>query len=75
MKVFRFFHIKDDLKTVDLSVGNLLNYKKVNKKFIKVGKLRIPVITLAQLKALKKRAARPQDLADLDDLKRLEALS
>jgi len=75
MKVLSFFHIKDDLKCVDVSIGQLMDYKTVKKRIVKVGGIKVPVIELNQLKKLKKKAGRPKDLADLDDLKRLEKLN
>ena len=75
MKVFTFIHKRDDLKYVDVSVGQLMNYKDVKKKIVKVGNVRVPVISLEQLKKLKKKAGRDKDLGDLDELNRLGKLS
>lgn len=74
MKVFMFFHEKDDLKRIDVATEGLVKYEDVKKKIVKVKNLRIPVISLDQLKKLKKKAGRNKDLADLDDLKRLEKI-
>ena len=74
MKVFTFQHKDDDLKIIDVSVGQLMDYKDVKKEIINVRNLKVPVISLKQLKQLKQKAGRPKDLGDLDELKRLERL-
>ncbi|VAX36646.1 hypothetical protein MNBD_UNCLBAC01-2062 [hydrothermal vent metagenome] len=71
MKVFTFFHTKDPLKMVDIAIEGLVKYEKVEKEIVKVGNMKVPIISVEQLKKMKKKAGRKQDLADLDELKRL----
>lgn len=74
MLVFSFFHTKDDLKWIDICVDPKINFKNVKKYTIKVGQTKVHLLSLEQLKKLKRKAGRPIDLADLDDLKRLGSL-
>ncbi len=74
MKVFTFQHKDDDCKIIDVSIGQLMNYKDAKKKIFKIKNLSIPVISLEQLKKMKQKAGRPKDLGDLDELNRLEKL-
>ena len=75
MKVFTFQHKNDDLKIIDVSVGQLMDYQDVKKEIMQVRNLSVPVISLKQLKELKQKAGRPKDLGDLEELKRLEKLT
>ena len=75
MKVFTFQHKNDDLRIIDVSVGQLMDYRDVKKEIMHVRNLNVPVISLKQLKALKQKAGRPKDFGDLEELKRLEKLT
>ena len=75
MQVFSFVHPKDNLKMIDIFLKDNLKYNQVKKEFIRLGRIKVPVLSMAQLKKLKKIAGRNKDLADLDDLRRLEKLT
>ena len=75
MEVFSFIHPKDNFKIIDILIKDYLQYNQVKKEFIRLGRIKVPVLSLAQLKKLKKIAGRNKDLADLDDLRRLEKLT
>ena len=75
MLVFAFIHKNDPLKIVDIAIYDFIKYSVIKKERMKLGDFYIPVISLAQLKKLKKKANRQQDLVDLDDLRRLLVFS
>ncbi len=75
MKVLSFYHKKDNYKMVDVSIGQLMNYAHVEKKIFKISGIKVPVIAFEQLVKLKKKAGRPQDLIDLDELRRVKELN
>lgn len=74
MKVFSFFHQKDHYKSVDVFIIEPIPFKLLNrdKKIVKAGKVEIPICSIEHLISLKKKAGRPQDLADIKALKKLE---
>ena len=75
MRVFSFFHKEDPFKWVDLCVDPKIEFEKVKKQFTKIGQLKIPLITIEELIKFKKKAGRPVDLLDINDLDRLRKLN
>lgn len=74
MKVFSFYHQKNHHKLVDVFVTEPIPFKSINKnkKMIKAGRIEIPICSMEHLIKLKKIAGRPQDLADIEALKKLK---
>jgi hypothetical protein len=77
MVVFSFYNTKKSFELVDIFITEQVDFKKAysEKEIIKAGGLGIPTASLALIKDLKKKSGRPQDLADLDSLKTLEAMA
>jgi len=73
MKVVSFYHPKDSFKTIDICV-NLPNIDEIlkRKKFIKVGRLNIPIIFINDLIKMKEDLARPKDIIDVENLKKIK---
>lgn len=76
MLVFSFFHLKRHQDSIDVFVYEPIKFDKVYKerKIIEVEGVRIPIISIRHLKELKKKAGRPQDLADIEALEVIEKL-
>lgn len=73
MKVFSFYHDKDQSKLIDVFVTEPIPFEKLNKdkKIIKADHIHIPICSIEHLIELKKISGRPQDLADIKGLNRL----
>lgn len=73
MKVMSFYNPKDAFKTVDIGV-NLPYIPQIlkRKKTIKAGNLNIPVIFIDDLIKMKAALARPKDLIDVENLKKIK---
>ena len=73
MKVISFYHPKDAFKTVDIGV-NLSNISQIleRKKFIKAANLIIPIIFIDDLIKMKTALARPKDIIDVENLKKIK---
>lgn len=73
MKVVSFYNTKEPLKVVDVGV-NLPKISEIlkNKKYIKVKKLAIPIISIDALIKMKEDLGRPQDLIDVENLKKIK---
>ncbi|MBI2041422.1 MAG: nucleotidyltransferase [Candidatus Nealsonbacteria bacterium] len=73
MKVMSFYDPKDAFKTVDVGV-NLPNVSQIlkRKKFIKAGRLKIPLIFMNDLIKMKAALARPKDIIDVENLKKIK---
>ncbi|MBU4312978.1 MAG: hypothetical protein KJ706_09700 [Candidatus Omnitrophica bacterium] len=76
MVVFSFYHLKRQYELIDVFIYEPLKFGSVykNKKLIKAGRINVPIISIKDLKNLKKIAGRPQDLADIEALKDVERL-
>ena len=74
MKVFSFFHPRDPFKTVDVLIDEFIPYKHLTKRVFQAGAIRVPAISLKDLKKLKVRAARPKDWADIHSLEEIERI-
>jgi hypothetical protein len=73
MKVVSFYNSKDPFKIIDIGV-NLPGASKIlqAKKNIKVGDLSIPTILIENLIEMKEELARPKDLIDVENLKKIK---
>lgn len=73
MRVFSFYHPKKNIMLIDIFVNEPVPYDKIRQDAVimKMGNLLIPTVSLNDLIKLKKISGRPQDLADIDALKRL----
>ena len=74
MKVLSFFDQKAPMHTVDVFVYEPIDFEEAygRKKMIKAGKLRLPVVSIEDLKKLKAISGREQDLADIRSLEGLK---
>lgn len=73
MMVFSFYNPKKQFEIVDVIVENPIDFNKAYEDRIEISaeELKIPLVSIDDLKKLKTLAGRPQDLADikaLDDL-------
>jgi len=73
MKVVSFYNLKEPLKVIDIGV-NLPKIPAIlkQKKYIKVKNITIPIISIDDLIEMKKNLARPQDLTDVENLKKIK---
>ncbi len=73
MRVFSLYHPDISIQEVDIFVRNPIDFGEAyaRKKLVKIGDLRIPLLSLDHLIALKKKAGRRQDLSDVEALKKL----
>jgi len=73
MKVLSFYDPKDSFKTIDIGV-NLPNIGEIlkRKKFIKAGNFNIPIIFINDLIKMKEDLARPKDIIDVENLKKIK---
>ena len=73
MRVFSFYHPKKGIMLIDIFVNEPMPYDKIRQNAVKMkmGNLLIPTVSIEDLVKLKEISGRPQDLADIDALKRL----
>lgn len=73
MRVFSLFDPEDPFFLVDIFVEIPFDFNKVYdlREKMKAGKILIPVVPLRELIAMKEKAGRPQDKADVFYLKRI----
>ena len=76
MTAYAFFPPVQTLLTIDVLVEDSLKFGKLIKTGIvkKFDNVNIPVVSIDYLIKMKKRAARPKDLEDLDNLIKLKNL-
>ena len=76
MEVFSFFDPKMPLHLVDILVRCPIDFDGAynRRKTVEAGGIRIPVVSLGDLKELKGISGREQDLADLESIDELEEL-
>jgi len=70
MIVFSFYHTNDPFKAVDMFIEEPIKFSSLYEKRTKVKTegMIVPLISLDHLRILKRRAGRPHDLDDLDQL-------
>ena len=73
MRVFSFYHPKKGIMLIDIFINEPVSYNKIKEDSIKMkmGNLLIPTVSIEDLIKLKKISGRPQDMADIEALKRL----
>lgn len=74
IKVFSFINLKDPLKIVDVFVDEKMNYNKITRVYARPKGLNIPIVSIKDLKKLKRKAARPEDFADINALNEVERI-
>jgi molybdenum cofactor biosynthesis enzyme MoaA len=77
LKAINFYKEDDPLDSVDLIVDLPFSFKEIykRKKVVRIREdLSIKVISLKDLKRMKRKASRPKDLADVDALERMEKI-
>lgn len=74
MEVFSFIEPTQPMTLVDVFIEEKIPFRDVMKDrvFVTAKGITIPVVSLHHLKSLKRAAARPQDLADLEAIEALE---
>ncbi len=77
MKVFSFYNPKKQFEIVDVFAENPIDFNKAYENRVEVDAedFKIPLVSVDDLKKLKRLSGRPQDIADieaLDDLSRLK---
>ena len=74
MIVFSFWNPDSPYKELDIFIENPINFSELDrtKTNMSVEDMVIPVVSVENLKTLKKISARPQDLADLQELNKLK---
>ena len=73
MKVVSFYNKNDPFKVIDIGV-NLPKSQEIlkRKKYVKIGSFRIPIISLDDLIKMKENLARPRDIIDVENLKKIK---
>lgn len=73
MKVVSFYNLREPLKVIDICV-NLPKISEIlkRKKNIKVKNITIPIISINDLIKMKMALGRPQDLIDVENLKKIK---
>lgn len=76
MKVFSFYHPKEMMSLVDVFVEEPIRFSDLyrDKVMANIGGIPITLISREHLKQLKKVAGRPEDIADLKALNKLEEI-
>jgi hypothetical protein len=74
MKAFSLFHRKDPLRLVDILIAKIDRFKNIRKVTCRVGRLKIPTASIADLIVMKKEAGRPKDQPDLQWLEEMERI-
>ena len=76
IQVLTFFHPKRALELVDVFTRELLPFSDLYKdrKIVSARSVKVPIVSIKHLKKLKRIAGRPQDLADIESLRNLEAI-
>lgn len=75
MMVFSFFDPQNPFVLLDVFIDSPFDFEKVyvNRSMISAGRAEIPVVPLSTLIEMKKKAGRPQDMADIYYLKQLQS--
>lgn len=73
MRVFSFYHPKKGIMLIDIFINEPVSYDKIKKDAVKMkmGNLLIPTVSVEDLIKLKEISGRPQDMADIEALRRL----
>jgi hypothetical protein len=76
MEVFSFFHPKMPMNLIDVFVNEPIGFNEIESEIVifKAKDIEIPVISKKHLKSLKRKANRPQDIADIEALEEIEQM-
>ena len=76
MEVFSFYHPKMLMNLIDVFVNEPIGFNEIESEIVifKARDIKIPVISKKHLKALKRKANRPQDIADIEALEEIEQM-
>ena len=74
MEVFSFYHPKMPINLIDVFVNEPIGFNEIESEIVifKARDIEIHVISKKHLKVLKRKANRPQDIADIDALEEIE---
>jgi hypothetical protein len=74
MEVFSFYHPKMPMNLIDVFVNEPIGFNEIESEIVifKARDIEIPVISKKHLKVLKRKANRPQDIADIEALEEIE---
>lgn len=74
MEVFSFIDPEQPMTLIDVFIEEKLPFREIMSELVPVTAkgITIPVVSLPHLKALKKTAGRPQDLADIEAIEEME---
>lgn len=77
MKVFSFFHATDHHRIVDMFISEPIDFGNLYADHVDIalGSVTVPTASILHLKALKREANRPVDIADIQSLDNLAAMS
>ena len=75
MKAFNFYK-EEELKEVDIIIESPVSFKEAYSSviFIRVGNLKLPVISINNLIKMKRKAGRAVDKLDIEELKRVKRM-
>jgi len=76
LEVLSFYKLDSPFEMIDVLVEPVVNFDEAykRKKIVTINKVAIPLISISDLKKLKKDAGRPKDLEDIASLQKLEFL-
>lgn len=76
MEVFSFYHPKMQMNLIDVFVNEPIGFNEIESEIVifKARGIEIPVISKKHLKALKRKANRPQDIADIEALEEIDRM-
>jgi len=76
MEVFSFYHPTMPINLIDVFVDEPIRFDEIEKEIVifKARDIEIPVISIKHLKILKRKANRPQDIADIEAIEELESM-
>ena len=76
MEVFSFYHPKMPMNLIDVFVNEPIGFNEIESEIVlfKAKDIEIPVISKKHLKSLKRKANRPQDIADIEALEEIEQM-
>jgi len=77
MKVFTFYNPKAPGDEIDMFIEEIIPFEDLYRDSVEfiIGKTPVKVASIEHLKEMKRKAGRPQDLADIESLSELEKLN
>jgi len=76
MEVFSFYHPEIQINLVDVFIEEPIRFDDIEQEIVifKAEGIEIPVVSKSHLKMLKRKAGRPQDIADVEAIEELEKM-